>query len=621
MKAHEFTKWTLCRACQVPLVWLAGAILGCHPAAAATVLVEAESFDNPGGWKLDTQFIHVMGSPYLLAHGLGEPVADATTSVPLPRPGAYRVFVRTKDWMARWRAPGAPGRFQLGINGTPLGDAFGTRSVDWAWEAGGAVPLTGPSVRLALHDVTGFDGRCDAVLLTDDPDFVPPTDPTPGASWRRDLAGRSERPTDLGPFDLVVVGGGYAGIAAAVSAARMGCRVALIQDRPVLGGNGSSEVRVWPQGLTRRGRYPQLGEIVEEFADRPKTSPGTPEEYDDARREAFVRAEPNLALHLNCAVFAVETRDQRITAVTGLDTRTGERTRFAGRFFADCTGHAFVGWLAGADHETQAEGHLGMSNMWRWRNLETPQPFPDVPWALPLAMKDFPYPRNGLGPWFWESGFNLDPVQDVEAIRDWNLRAVFGAFNAMKNGEGRDQHRNARLEWVAYVGGNRESRRLLGDVILTRDDVVSGRLFPDGCVPSTWDIDLHYPEEKYASAASGNPFISRADFGKGVDKTHGYAIPFRCLYSRNVRNLFMAGRCISVTHEALGTVRVQKTTGMMGEVVGKAAAVCLEHQRSPAEIHPALWGALDTLLHLPGSARRESLGGVVRIPEGTATLQ
>jgi hypothetical protein len=108
---------------------------------------------------------------------------------------------------------------------------------------------------------------------------------------------------------------------------------------------------------------------------------------------------------------------------------------------------------------------MGMSNMWRWRNAVVPREFPQTPWALPLTMKDFPYPSKFTGEWFWESGFDKDPIRDLEYVRDWNLRAVFGAFNAMKNGDGKDKHTNAELEWVAYIGGTRESRQILGDII------------------------------------------------------------------------------------------------------------------------------------------------------------
>jgi hypothetical protein len=579
-------------------------LLSCgSPALAATVLVEAESFADHGGWSLDTQFIREMGSPYLIAHGLGKPVADATTKVAIPSAGTYRVFVRTKDWVARWNAPGTPGKFQVLVNGKALAETFGTKGVQWDWHDGGTVTLPAGEATVALHDLAGFDGRCDCIVFTTD-SAAPPNDSTVLAGWRRTSLGLPEKPETKGPYDLVVVGGGYSGMGAAISAARMGLSVALIQDRGVLGGNGSSEVRVWAMGLIKRGKYPHIGEIVEEFADKAKKSPGTAEEFGDAKKEKVVRDESNIALFLNTHAFAVEKEGSRVKSVACLDVKTGRELRFVGTFFCDATGHASLGHLAGAETVMEPKGRMGMSNMWTWDELAAPQAFPATPWALPLTMDDFPYPRNYHAEWFWESGFDKDPLGDAEGIRDWNLRAVFGAWNAMKNGDGAADHKNAALTWVAYIGGPRESRRILGDVVLTQDDIVTKKAFPDGCVPSTWSIDLHYPKEEYAKKFPDNPFISIAVHDERVDRDYGYPIPYRCFYSKDVENLFMAGRCISVTHEALGTVRVMKTCGMMGEVVGKAASVAIKHGTSPRGVYEKHWAEMDELLQLPGSARR-----------------
>jgi FAD dependent oxidoreductase/NAD(P)-binding Rossmann-like domain len=586
----------------------------------AELLVEAESFRDPGGWKLDTQFIANMGSPYLLAHGLGRPVAEAKTTVRFPQAGTYRVFVRTEDWVARWGAPGQPGRFQVKIEGRPLPVTFGTQGRDWFWQEGGTVDIAKDQVEMALHDLTGFDGRCDAIWFTTDLQAAPPEEKAALASWRRRLLGQPEEPVATGPYDLVVIGGGYSGMGAALSGARMGCKVALIQDRPVLGGNGSSEVRVWSQGLIRRGKFPRIGEIVEEFADQARQSPGTYQEFEDQKKEQLVRAEPNIDLFLDTHADRVELDGKRIVSVTAFNTRTSERRRFTGRLFVDATGHGSIGILAGADWDMTPEGRMGMSNMWRWKNNETPTPFPETPWALDLTMKDFPYPRDFHGEWFWESGFDKNPIEGAEAIRDWNLRAVFGAFNAMKNRDGAAQHPNAALEWVAFIGGPRESRRLLGDVLLTQEDIVAKRDFPDGCVPSTWNIDLHYPKKQYAKKYPDNPFISIAEFDARVDRAYGYPIPYRCFYSRNVPNLFMAGRCISVTHEALGTVRVMKTCGMMGEVVGKAASVCLVRDCEPRDVYERYLDDLEALLRLPGKARRPTVRDPVVIPPDALPL-
>jgi hypothetical protein len=543
-----------------------------------------------------------MGSPYLLAHGLGKPAADATTAVKFPGgPGTYRVFVRTKDWVARWNAPGQPGKFQVLIDGKPLAATFGTVGADWHWQDGGTVEIAKAEATVALHDLTGFEGRCDGIVFTKDLKFTPPNDLKELAAWRKQALGLPDKPTEAGPFDLVVVGGGYGGMGTALSAARMGCKVALI------GGNGSSEIRVWSMGGTTTGKYPRLGEIVEEFADRATASPGKAEEFGDDRKDVIVGAEPNISLFMNHHAYAVEMDGKAISAVVARDTRTGAETRFTARLFADTTGHGWIGALAGADVEMQETGHMGMSNMWRWAEADGPQSFPETPWALPLAMKDFPYPHKNHAQWFWEGGFNRHPIDDLEYIRDWNFRANYGAFNAMKNGDGAAKHPNAKLEWMAYVGGNRESRRLMGDVVLSREDIVSRKEFPDGCVPTTWDIDLHVPREQFAKKFPEDPFISRAIFGKGVDRQNGYPVPYRCFYSRNVPNLFMAGRNISVDHEALGTIRVMRTIGMMGEVVGKAASLCVQHSCTPRDVYANYLDELKVLMNQPGQARRATV--------------
>jgi hypothetical protein len=587
--------------------------------AISEVFVEAESLASHGGWSLDTQFITAMGSPYLIAHGLGKPVEDAVGTAEIPRAGTYRVFVRTKDWVARWNAPGTPGRFQISINGKRLTESFGTKGADWAWHDGGTIDLEKGNAKISLHDLTGFNGRCDAIYLTTG-DVPPPNEGEILPSWRLRMLGLDAEPKRLDHYDLVVIGGGYSGLGASIAAARAGCRVALIQDRGVLGGNGSSEVRVWAKGEIRRGKYPRIGEIVEEVADRATKSPGTYEEFEDAKKEAIVRAESNIELFLNHHAYEVETENNRIKSVTAFDTRSGQRVTFAAPLFADCTGHATIGYLAKADHNIEDGGRMGMSNMWAWAEGEQPVSFPETPWALDLTMDDFPYPRDYHGQWFWESGFDKDAIGDAEGIRDWNLRAAFGAFNAMKNRDGAADHETAYLTWLAYIGGPRESRQLMGDVVLTEEDIVSKREFEDGTVPSTWSIDLHYPKKEYAQKYPDNPFISIAVHGKGVDRMHGYPIPYRCFYSRNIDNLFMAGRCISVTHEALGTVRVMKTCGMMGEVVGKASALCRIHSCSPRDVYYSHLDELDRMLRLPGKARRGSYHDEFMIPESVSAI-
>lgn len=585
----------------------------------ARVLVEAESFTSHGSWKLDTQFIDEMGSPYLLAHGLGQAVQDATTKVAFPETGTYHVFVRTKDWVARWNVKGQPGRFQLVINGEALNTTFGTESAEWDWQSGGTVEIKEKTVELALRDLTGFDGRCDAICFSKSA-TPPPNNSAALPSWRRQLLGLAEKPVQKGPYDLVVIGGGYAGMGSAISAARMGCKVALIQNRPVLGGNGSSEVRVWAMGNIRRGKFPRIGEIIEEFADKASKSPGRYEEFGDAKKEAIVKAEDNIDLFLNHHAYRVRKEGNRIASVTAFDTRTSQHSEFRGTLFCDCTGHGTIGHLAEAKTEMEPKGRMGMSNMWRWAETDASTTFPETPWALDLNMKDFPYPRDFHGQWFWESGFDKDPLAGAESIRDHNLRAVYGAFNAMKNRDGADKHKNAALTWIAYIGGPRESRRIMGDVVLTQEDIVNKRDFPDGCVPSTWSIDLHYPKKQYAEKFPDNPFISIAVHDRSVDRSFGYPVPYRCFYSKDIENLFMAGRNISVTHEALGTTRVMKTCGMMGEVVGRAASVCTLHECNPREVYERYLPELLDLLQIPGKSRRATVYDRIEVPEDAMKL-
>jgi hypothetical protein len=581
-----------------------------------------------------------MGSAYLLAHGLGVPVKDAVTKMKVAAPGEYRVWVRTRDWVAPWKAPGAPGKFQVLINGAPLATTFGTEGADWHWQDGGTITLGAGETTVALHDLTGFEGRCDALLFSDDPHFNPPNELEALTKFRRALLGLPENPEDGGNFDLVVVGGGIAGSSAALSAARNGLRVALVQDRPVLGGNGSSEVRVWPEGHTNQKPYTHVGDIVEELVSEKRIGTGG-EVFGDARKTSLVLAEPRITLLTDHRVFAVEANNGQISAVIAQHTHTARQTRLSGKFFADCTGDGSVGFLAKADYEMSKEGHLGATNIWNVMDVSDSKqvlkceckdktalamaaeagnvasPFPRCPWAIDLSDKPFPgrvkfsgktklkNPLGSLGGWFWESGFDQDPITDIERIRDLNLRAMYGAWDALKNVD--KLYPNHRIGWAAFIAGKRESRRLMGDVVLTADDVKAGTAFPDAAFPCTWPIDLHSADARYDKGLKGEEFIARATVGDKAYQYHGpYWVPYRCLYSRNICNLFMAGRDISVTHEAIGPVRVMRTCGMMGEIVGKAAWICVSQDINPRGVYQSHLPMLLDLMKQPGATRLEA---------------
>lgn len=586
--------------------------------SADTILMEAEAFTERGGWVVDPQFMDMMGSPYLLAHGLGRPVSDARTEMTVAEAGTYRVWVRTKDWVAQWKAPGAPGKFQLLVGGRALETTFGTEGAEWHWQAGGKVELPAGKISLSLHDLTGFEGRCDAILFTRDAQFTPPNDNPSMAEFRRRHLELPEKPEARGEFDFVVTGGGIAGTCAALSAARLGLKVALVQDRPVLGGNNSSEVRVWLQGARNDEPWPRIGDVVAELEQDKRAHYGpsnTKELYEDEKKLAVVRAEKNITLLLEHRVNAVEAADGRIRAVIAQSTTSGRRVRLAGKFFADCTGDAAVGALAGADFEMKPEGRMGPCNLWNVCECKDTdgigtatevssraEPFPRCPWALDLSDKPFPGRNrdkpepNKLGSWEWESGFDRDPIREMESIRDWNFRAMYGAWDALKNVD--QALPNHRLNWAAYILGKRESRRLMGDVVLTFDDLKMDRHFPDGCAPTGWNNDLHRPDPKYVTGFEGNAFISTADhlhFPASLSN-RAFWIPYRCLYSRNISNLFMAGRNISVTADALGAVRVMRTCGTMGEVIGMAASLCVRNDIPPRAVYEQHLGSLQSLM-------------------------
>lgn len=608
------------------------------------LFVEAEQFKSHGGWELDQQSMEQMGSPYLLAHGLGIPVEDATTQVEFPTAGTYRVWVRTRDWVAPWNAPGAPGRFQLKINGKALDETFGTKSATWHWHDGGTVKVSG-KVSLALHDLTGFEGRCEAILFCKDTSFVPTNDIKKLTSFRRKLLGLPDKPEEAGEFDLVISGGGLAGTCAAISAARNGVKVALVQDRPVLGGNGSSEVRVWPEGHTNKSLFPHVGDIVNEILPPIVKGPGevfngvAANYYDDALKLKVVKAEPNITLLLDHRVIKVETEGDVIKAIVIQSTLTSRQKRLKGKLFSDCTGDATIGFLAGADHEYKVEQLMGSSNLFNVLDASNKedvlaceckdksalamkceigdfdQPFPRCPWALDLSDKPFPgrkgvqtFGKEGLDSfanmWYWESGFNKDQVNQIEQIRDHNFRAMYGAWDVLKNVD--KMYPRHRLGWAAFIAGKRESRRLMGDIVLDAQHFKEQKKFEDAAFPCSWPVDLHTPKKEFKEGFEDMEFVS--DYTRGKEFQYGgeYWAPYRALYSRNIRNLFMAGRCISVTKTGLGPVRVMKTCGMMGEVVGKAASICIKKNAYPRDVYTKHLTALQALLKQPGKMNTAS---------------
>ena len=558
-----------------------------------SIFISTSAFDNYGGWVLDTQFIVNIGSSYLLAHGLGEKVDNAVTKICVDKPGKYKIWAYTKDWVANWKQGVAPGLFKIDIDGwqsNPLGD----KNKDWQWQEAGSCDISSGEVNISLIDLTGFEGRCAAIFMTMDEDFIPPypCGKTEFEKFRKNF-GDNTAPEDCGHFDIVIAGGGIAGMAAAVTAARNNLNVALIQDRFVLGGNNSSEVRVWLGGETNFEPFPKIGDITRSFepekcAHYGHTNIG--EIYEDDKRIEMIKAIPNISLFLGHFVKEAIVQDNIIKSVKFIDVKTYSEKSISADLFVDSTGDSTLGYAAGADYETTTNGHMGMTNVWYVEDAGEEINFPRCPWAIDLSQSKFPgrYAENddaaekALGGWYWESGLEHDPIEKAEYARDTNFRAMYGAVDALKNTDG--VLKTYKLGYANYIGGKRESRRLLGDMILTKSDVFNNRKFKDGCIPSTWSVDVHYPRrEYYPSFHEGDAFIMQ-DYHEALPVVP-YFVPYRCLYSRNINNLFMAGRNVSVSHDALGTVRVMRTGGMMGEIVGYAAGMCKKYGATPRDIY------------------------------------
>ncbi|MHC4624664.1 MAG: FAD-dependent oxidoreductase, partial [Planctomycetota bacterium] len=570
--------------------------------------LEAERFDNTGGWSNDSQFVDLMGSPYLLAAGLGKPVADATTIAHIPSGGEYRCWVRCKDWLASH----SPGRFQvyLGHNVSPVTFAR-AKDDSWRWADGGTFHLKEGPVQIRLHDLTGWWGRCDAIALAN-VGFKPSNDPLELARQREEYGGVSPEISDMGRFDVVVVGGGPAGCGAAVAAARHGCKVAFIQDRPVLGGNASSEISIPPMGYI--GEPPDkvnVTGLAEEFFPRQDWR-----NFADSQKiESVVRKETNICLFLNTRATSVEkSGEDHIKSVIALDVRTGQRMRFSAPLFIDCTGHGWVGCYAGAEYrmgqEARSEfneslaplkpGSRTMGNNLYNSAFEThnkPVPFECPDWAYKWTRTEdfeqydshhrleevarppnFDAPSRGKGRnpgnnlnggayrmWWVEYGGMLNIIEDAEKIRDELFRINIGLWNYAKNHNPKtiEANRNRELVWLTHVMGVRESRRLVGDYVMAQNDFDKQIMHADAVAFTDWGIDVHHPEGFWVR---GNDCIH-------VYKGKRICIPYRTLYSKNIANLFMAGRCHSATHMALGGTRVMRPICMMGQAAGTAAAI------------------------------------------------
>ena len=416
-------------------------------------------------------------------------------------------------------------------------------------------------------------------------------------------SGGSERTLRTVPLhaDLAIVGGGLAGVCCAITAAREGLKVVLVQDRPVLGGNASSEVRLWALGATshqgNNNRWAREGGVINEIMveNTWRNREGNPL-YFDALLLEKVCLEGNITLLLNTAMISVTMRDaSRIGGVRAFNSQNSTLYEIAAPLFCDASGDGILGYLSGAAYRVGAEGAdefaepfapdrsygelLGHSIFFYTKDTGSPVTFV----APAFALKDIgQIPRHqhitaksvGCSLWWLEYGGRLDTVHDTEVIK-WELwKVAYGVWDHLKNAGKFPETETHTLEWIGAIPGKRESRRFEGERMLSQSDIVKQKQHDDAVSFGGWAIDLHPADGVYSDKPGCTQYHS-----KGV-----YQIPWRCLYSRNIANLFVAGRLISASHVAYGSTRVMMTAAHNAQAVGVAAALCREDALAPRDL-------------------------------------
>lgn len=392
---------------------------------------------------------------------------------------------------------------------------------------------------------------------------------------------------------LLVAGGGISGVAAALSAARNGAKVVLVQDRSVLGGNASSEIRMHVLGASFRGQElrteaRESGILEEIMLDCAVQNPQWNAHmldlilYDKCRREA------NITLLLNATVIGTRMVGTRIVAAYVSRESTEEQFEIMADLFADCTGDGRLGFEAGALFTTGRESRdeygesyaqanrdayrLGSSLLFTTRDMGKPMPFTAPPWARSFTEEDLKFRGHDTweyGYWWIEFGGMLDTIKDNEWIRDELLVIMMGVWDHIKNSGNHPESANWALDWFGWLPGKRESRRFIGQYMLTQNDLEQAADFPDVVAYGGWPMDTHPPggidaKDEKPSSKPQTPYM--------------YSIPVRAMVSKNICNLLFAGRNISATHIAFSSTRVMATCAVMGEGIGAFAAAALVRQ-------------------------------------------
>ena len=406
---------------------------------------------------------------------------------------------------------------------------------------------------------------------------------------------------DVLTCDLAVTGGGLSGLCCAITAARAGIKVVLIQDRPVLGGNASSEVRLWVLGATshmgNNNRWAREGGVIDEIlVENMWRNPEGNSLILDTILLEKVADEPNITLLLNTSVFEVAKRDpDKIESLTAICSQNSTLYEVKAPLFCDASGDGVVGFLSGAAFrmgaEDQGEFEEGLAPNESYGELlghslyfyskDTGRPVKFVPPSFALKditqiprYKQFNTRDAGCRLWWIEYGGRLDTVHETETIK-WELwRLVYGVWDYIKNSGKFPEAETMTLEWVGQIPGKRESRRFEGDYMLHQKNVVEQSTHPDAVAYGGWSLDLHPADGVFSKLPGCNQWHSR-----GI-----YEIPYRCLYSRNISNLFIAGRLISATHVAFSSTRVMGTCAVGAQAIGMAAALCRREGLLPADL-------------------------------------
>ena len=408
--------------------------------------------------------------------------------------------------------------------------------------------------------------------------------------------------------DLCVVGGGLAGMCAAIAAARGGAKVVLMQERPMLGGNASSEIRMWVCGA--QGKNVRETGILEELAlENLRRNPYKIYPIWDSVLWEAVKKEENITLLLNCSCMSAEMKsDTEILSVTGWQMTTQCFCRVKAKYFSDCSGDSILAPLTGAHFRVGREvasefgenvgtveedkKTMGNSCLIQAHKGNMPVVFTAPDFAKKLTEEDLRFRRPHMGSssenfWYLELGGDRDTIGDTETVRDELVALAYGMWDYIKNSGAYEDAAYWQLDFLGFLPGKRESRRMVGKYLMTQLDITGDRAFEDVCAFGGWPLDDHDPAGFYYD---GHPNTS-------YSTPSPYAIPYRSLYSENIENLFFAGRNISMTHAAMSSTRVMATCALCGQAVGTAAAIAAKHGTSPDGVYTDYLAELqDTLL-------------------------